>query len=149
MELRSPPSPQKGISAILACAIPENKAKGATPPSAILSRKGIARYGPAKFQWAISALPSWLWGAEDWSRSAPERPWWALSPKAQSLTAPKRPDFPEPISPICQPRLDSANLEAIRLRFCRALCDVTNRALSLRFGIAAIAMLRFGASKNR
>ena len=44
MEVRSPP-PQKGYLSDT-CAIPyENKAKGCDTPSAMLSRKGIARYG--------------------------------------------------------------------------------------------------------
>ena len=46
VEVRPPPPPQKGYLSDT-CAIPyENKANGCdTPPSAILSRKGIARYG--------------------------------------------------------------------------------------------------------
>ena len=47
-----PPPPQKGYLSDT-CAIPyENKAMGATPPSAILSRKGIARYGGGISHWA-------------------------------------------------------------------------------------------------
>ena len=40
-----PPPPQRGISAILARYPMKTRQTGAIPPSAILSRKGIARYG--------------------------------------------------------------------------------------------------------
>ena len=40
-----PPPPQKGISAILARYHRKTRRMGAIPPSAILSRKGIARHG--------------------------------------------------------------------------------------------------------
>ena len=44
MEVRYPPL-KRGISAILARYPMETRQMGAIPPSAILSRKGIARYG--------------------------------------------------------------------------------------------------------
>ena len=40
-----PPPPQRGISAILARYPMKTRQMGAIPPSAVLSRKGIARYG--------------------------------------------------------------------------------------------------------
>ena len=50
--------PQKGYLSD-AYAIPhENKALGAIPPSAILSQKGIARYGGGISHWAAKIYPS-------------------------------------------------------------------------------------------
>ena len=43
--VRYPPPNKKGISATLARYPMKERHKGATPPSAILSRKGIARHG--------------------------------------------------------------------------------------------------------
>ena len=45
MEVRYPPPLKRGISAILARYPMKTRQMGAIPPSAILSRKGIARYG--------------------------------------------------------------------------------------------------------
>ena len=46
------PPPQKGISAILARYPMKTRQMGAIPPTAILSRKGIARYGGGISHWA-------------------------------------------------------------------------------------------------
>ena len=62
MEVRYPPPPphKRGISAILARYHMKTRQMGATFPSAILSRRGIARYGgvsrigPLRFQVSIS-----------------------------------------------------------------------------------------------
>ena len=46
MEVRTPPPQKRGISAILArYPMKKTRQMGAIPPSAILARKGIARYG--------------------------------------------------------------------------------------------------------
>ena len=51
-----PPPPQKGISAILERYPMKTKQMGAIPPSAILSRKGIARYGGASRTGPLSEI---------------------------------------------------------------------------------------------
>ena len=68
------PPPQKGYLSDT-CAIPfENKANGCDPPSAILSRKGIARYGGVSRTGPLSAwqksTPTYLgWKKEvSWKR---------------------------------------------------------------------------------
>ena len=70
------------------------------------SKRGLSKggLGPKGANWAkkgpfgaISALPSWLWGAEELvPRSAPKRPRSALK---RPQFAPKRPDFPGRICP--------------------------------------------------
>ena len=60
VEVRYPP-PQKGYLSDT-CAIPcENKANGCDTPSAILSRKGIARYGGASSHWAAKQRSEASW----------------------------------------------------------------------------------------
>ena len=51
-----PPLPQRGISAILARYPVKTRQMGAIPPSAILSRKGIARFGRASCTGPLSAF---------------------------------------------------------------------------------------------
>ena len=63
------PPPQKGISAIPARYPLKTRQMGAIPPSAILSRKGIARYGGVSRTGPLSPLgllrcPTWSLG--DW-----------------------------------------------------------------------------------
>ena len=61
------------------------------------SKGGLSKGGawPESFG-AISALPSWLWGAEELVPIGPKRPRSALK---RPQFAPKRPDFPGRISP--------------------------------------------------
>ena len=53
-----PPPPKGGISAILARYPMKTRQMGAMPPSAILSRKGIARYGGASRFGALRSEPA-------------------------------------------------------------------------------------------
>ena len=55
MEVRYPPL-KRGISAIPARYPMKTRQMGAIPPSAILSRKGIARYGGGISHWAAKLL---------------------------------------------------------------------------------------------
>ena len=51
-----PPPPKRGISAILVRHPMKRRQMGAIPPSAILSRKGIARYGGGISHWAAKRV---------------------------------------------------------------------------------------------
>ena len=55
VEVRYPPPLKRGISAILARYPMKTRQVGAIPPSAILSRKGIARYGGVSRTGSLSA----------------------------------------------------------------------------------------------
>ena len=57
VEVRYPPL-KRGISAILARYLMKTRQMGAIPPSAILSRKGIARYGGGISHWAAKGANS-------------------------------------------------------------------------------------------
>ena len=85
MEVRCPPPPPKrGISAIPH----ENKAKCDTP-SAILSRKGIARYGPPGgiSHWAAKPPGRRPWGASSETHSALQcKGLWLLTRNCSEMT---------------------------------------------------------------
>ena len=52
---------KRGISAIPARYPMKTRQMGARPPSAILSRKGIARYGGGISHWAAKSYKHWVW----------------------------------------------------------------------------------------
>ena len=67
VEVRYPPPPSKrGISAILARYPVKTSQMGAIPPSAILSRKGIARYGGVSRTGPLSKSPRFPRGKHNW-----------------------------------------------------------------------------------
>ena len=70
MEVRYPPL-KRGISAILARCPMKTRQMGAIPPSAILSRKAIARYGGVSRHWAAKIVygkQEGIPGQEGWGR---------------------------------------------------------------------------------